>query len=149
MAIQSRLYLVPAVLAVFLGGLSLWLHLQQPRYAPVSGMGGCLEVRIPSPDSVHVPAPYARLQSCPHISETIFRLEVSEPQLTYPAFILSATGPENPYAWDKSLHLRWRALDTLEVGYTEAVHIESREDSAAAVRIVYVVEKGEHPWWRW
>jgi hypothetical protein len=95
------------------------------------------------------PPPYARLQSCPHITETIFQLEVSEARLTYPSFILSATGPENPYDWDKSLHVRWRALDTLEVGYTDALHIESREDSAAAVRVVYLAEHAEHPWWRW
>jgi hypothetical protein len=149
MANQSRLYLVPLVLVVSLGGLSLWLHLHQPRYAPVPGLGGCLEVRIPSPDSIHIPAPYAKLQSCPHISETIFRLELSEPQLAYPAWILSATGPENPYAWDKLLHVRWRALDTLEVGYTDAVHIEDRSDSAGAVQIVYVPEPGERPWWQW
>jgi len=149
MAIQSRLYLVPAVLVVFLGGLSLWLHLHQPSYAPVPGLGGCLEVRIPSPDSIHLPAPYAKLQSCPHINETIFRLEVSDPQRPYPAWILTATGPENPYAWANSLHVRWRALDTLEVGYTDAVHVEERSERTEAVQIVYVPEHGTHPWWSW
>ncbi len=149
MAIQSRLYLVPAVLVVFLGGLSLWHHLHQPRYAPVSGLGGCLEVRIPSPDSIHVPVAYAALQSCPHISETIFRLELNDPERPYPAWILTATGPEDPYAWAKSLHVRWRALDTLEVGYTDAVHLEGKSDRAEAVQIVYVPEPGKHSWWLW
>jgi hypothetical protein len=141
----SRLYLAPAALALLLGGLSLWHHLNQPKYPPAPGLG-CITAKFPSPDSLHIPAAFAELQSCPHISETIFRLELNDPARPYPAWILTATGPENPYAWAKSLRIRWRGLDTLEIEHADAVKFEERTDRTETVHIVYVAEHGELPW---
>lgn len=132
----SRLYLLPALLAVGLGVITLWGHLHQPKYPPAPGLG-CIVTQLPSPDTLHIPAAYLELQSCPHISETVFRLELSAPENAYPSWILTATGPEDPRAWARSLRPRWRTMDTVEVGYSGEVKFEDRADSAGNVRVVY------------
>lgn len=143
----SRLYLVPAALVVLLGGLSLWHHLHQPKYPPGPGRG-CVTAKFPSPDTLHIPADYLELQSCPHISETIFTASsyrYTPAEDVTGSRIFTAIGPENPWAWAQSLRLRWRSMDSVEVGYTSAVRFEEQLDRAHSIRFSYILERGEQP----
>ncbi|MEO8140791.1 MAG: hypothetical protein ABI742_14140, partial [Gemmatimonadota bacterium] len=68
-----RLYLIPAAAALLLGIVALVAHLRQPSLPVLPGKG-CVVTAFPSPDSLHLPAPYLELHSCLHISETTLEL---------------------------------------------------------------------------
>jgi hypothetical protein len=133
----SRLYLVPAGLAIVLGALAVRAHLQQ-AYIPSAPGLGCIVTAIPGPDTVHIPSAYLELQACPHISETTLALSLVTPESPGGSTIFAGTGPEDPRRWAHTLQLHWLATDTVEVASTAEVTFLSRRDSAGPVRFRYV-----------
>ncbi len=133
----SRLYLVPAGLAMALGILAVRAHFRQPHIPPAPGLG-CRVTAIPSPDTLHTPSAYLELQACPHISETTLALSLVSPEDPVGSGIFSGTGPEDPRQWGQTLQVHWLANDTVEVASTSEVAFLSRRDSAGAVHFRYV-----------
>jgi hypothetical protein len=133
----SRLYLVPAVLAMGLGVLAVRAHFRQPHIPPAPGLG-CRVTAIPGPDTLHVPSAYLELQACQHISETTLALSLVSPEFPVGSGIFSGTGPEDPRQWARDLRLHWLADDTVEVASTSAVTFLSRRASAGMVHFRYV-----------
>jgi hypothetical protein len=133
----SRLYLIPALLALVLGGVTLGAHLRQPSIPAFPGKG-CIVTAFAGPDTLHLPSPHLELQACTHISETLFYLNFLAAPDAAPVPLFEASGPEDPRRWARHLHILWVARDTIQVGFDREVRFEGRLDSYDAVMVRYV-----------
>lgn len=133
----SRLYLIPATLAVVLGVATLIAHLRQPSFPALPGRG-CIVTTFPSPDKRRSPEPFLELSACLHISETNLALEYYPAPGAPSVSLFEASGLEDPRDWHKSVSIRWVGADTIEVAYWPEVRFTSRRDSFGTGRVVYV-----------
>lgn len=137
----SRLYLIPAALAVALGLLTVGAHLAQPTLPRLPGMG-CIVTRFPAPDSFTIPSPYLELRACLHVSQTTLDLTLNEGPEGPSEFIFVGSGPEDPRRWADFLTIRWLAPDTVEVAYSSRIQFLSRQNTAGGVRVRFTPMRG-------
>ena len=125
-----------AALAIALGVAVLVAHLQQPGIPALPGRG-CITTTFNSPETGKVPAPRVELESCVHISETLFYLNYYSAPDDAPSQVFEASGPEGPDRWKEHLAVSWQGPDTLAVTYDDTVRMWRTQTSLPGVNVVY------------
>jgi hypothetical protein len=125
-----------AVLVLVLGVAILLAHLRQPTIPALPGRG-CITTTFGSPDTGRTPAPRVELESCVHISETLFYLNYFSAPDDSPSQVFEASGPEGPDRWNEHLAVSWQGPDTLAVTYDDTVHMWRTLTSLHGVNVVY------------